>query len=145
MASTARTILSLKAVVGSHAVKKNKRSHAFEVREVSIGFADLLAGQRLAGVIVDGDVVVVAIDIHGPGSATLTYRSSDGQLGDRILTSDDSQDRFPALDRKSINLLTATSLSRPVMLCGRASGPACQPIDSNSTLGPVQAGDLRAP
>ena len=65
------------------------RSHAFEVRQVSIGFADLLAGQRLAGVIADGDVIVVAVDIHGPGSATLTYRSSDGQLGERILTSDD--------------------------------------------------------
>ncbi len=56
---------------------------------MSIGFADLLAGQRLAGVIADGDVIVVAVDIHGPGSATLTYRSSDGQLGERILTSDD--------------------------------------------------------
>ena len=56
---------------------------------MSIGFTDLIAGQRLAGVIADGDVIVVAIDIHGPGSATLTYRSSDGKLGDRILTSDD--------------------------------------------------------
>ena len=56
---------------------------------MSIGFTDLVAGQRLAGVIADGDVIVVAIDIHGPGSATLTYRSSDGQLGERILTSDD--------------------------------------------------------
>ena len=56
---------------------------------MSIGFTDLIAGQRLAGVIADGDVIVVAIDIHGPGSATLTYRSSDGQLGERILTSDD--------------------------------------------------------
>ena len=39
--------------------------------------------------IADGDVIVVAVDTHGPGSATLTYRSSDGQLGERILTSDD--------------------------------------------------------
>lgn len=56
---------------------------------MSITFSDLNAGQRLAGVIADGDVVVVAVDIHGSGSATLTYRSADGRLGDRILASDD--------------------------------------------------------
>jgi len=56
---------------------------------VTLSLANFAAGQRLAGVIADGDVIVVAVDTHGPGSATLTYRSSDGQLGERILTSDD--------------------------------------------------------
>ena len=34
---------------------------------MSIAFSDLNAGQRLAGVIADGDVVVVAVEIHGLG------------------------------------------------------------------------------
>ena len=44
---------------------------------------------RLSGVVTDGDVTVVAVDVHGPGSATLTYRTGDGRLGERIVYSDD--------------------------------------------------------
>ena len=39
---------------------------------MTLQFSDLAAGQRLSGVVADGDVVVVAIEMHGPGSATLT-------------------------------------------------------------------------
>ncbi|MYH87969.1 MAG: DEAD/DEAH box helicase, partial [Acidimicrobiaceae bacterium] len=40
---------------------------------------------RLEGVVADGEVTVVAVEMHGPGSATLTYRTGDGRLGDRII------------------------------------------------------------
>ncbi len=54
-----------------------------------LGFGDLIAGVRLSGVVADGDVTVVAADVHGPGSATLTYRTTDGRLGERIILSED--------------------------------------------------------
>ena len=54
-----------------------------------LGFGDLAAGMRLSGVVTDGDVTVVAVDVHGAGSATLTYRTGDGRLGERIITADD--------------------------------------------------------
>ena len=53
------------------------------------GFDDLTAGMRLSGVVADGDVTVVAVGVHGPGSATLTYRTDDGRLGERIIFTDD--------------------------------------------------------
>ena len=52
-------------------------------------FADLNPGKRLAGVVADGDVTVVALDVHGAWSATLTYRSAGGSLGERIISLDD--------------------------------------------------------
>ncbi len=54
-----------------------------------LGFDDLTAGKRLSGVVADGDVTVVALDVHGAGSATLTYRSATGGLGERIIMLDD--------------------------------------------------------
>lgn len=56
---------------------------------MSVTFQDVAVGKRLAGVIADGDVTVVAIEVHGETSATLTYRTGGGQLGERILTLDD--------------------------------------------------------
>ena len=44
---------------------------------------------RLSGVVADGDVTVVAVGVHGPGSATLTYRTGDGRLGERIIFAGD--------------------------------------------------------
>ncbi|MCY4272540.1 MAG: hypothetical protein OXF00_07850, partial [bacterium] len=52
-------------------------------------FDDLTAGTQLSGVVADGDVTVVALEAHGTGSATLTYRSAGGQLGERIVTLED--------------------------------------------------------
>ncbi len=52
-------------------------------------FGDLVAGMRLSGVVADGDVTIVAVEVHGPGSATLTYRTGDGRLGERIVLEDD--------------------------------------------------------
>ncbi|MXW42985.1 MAG: DUF3883 domain-containing protein [Acidimicrobiia bacterium] len=52
-------------------------------------FTDLEVGKRLSGVVADGDVTVVALDVHATGSATLTYRSASGQLGERIISRDD--------------------------------------------------------
>ena len=31
-------------------------------------------------------VTVVALQLHGPDSATLTYRTAEGQLGDRLIS-----------------------------------------------------------
>ncbi len=56
---------------------------------VALEFDDLIARKRLSGVVADGDVTVVALDVHGAGSATLTYRSATGGLGERIITLDD--------------------------------------------------------
>ena len=55
---------------------------------MTLEFGDLAAGMRLSGVVADGDVTVVAVDVHGPGSATLTYRTADGRLGERIVFAD---------------------------------------------------------
>ncbi len=52
---------------------------------MTLAFDGLVAGMRLAGVVADGEVTVVAVEMHGPGSATLTYRTGDGRLGDRII------------------------------------------------------------
>jgi hypothetical protein len=56
---------------------------------MSVAFDAIASGKRLAGVVAEGDVSVVAIEMHGPASATLTYRTADGQLGERILTGTD--------------------------------------------------------
>jgi superfamily II DNA or RNA helicase len=56
---------------------------------VAGSFSDIEAGRRLAGVVADDDVTVVAIAPHGDTSATLTYRTGDGRLDERILTLDD--------------------------------------------------------
>ena len=55
----------------------------------ALEFDDLAAGKRLSGVVADGYVTVVAVDVHGPGSATLTYKATSGQLGERIISADD--------------------------------------------------------
>ena len=52
---------------------------------MTLAFDDLVAGMRLEGVVADGHVTVVAVEMHGPSSATLTYRTGDGRLGDRII------------------------------------------------------------
>ena len=49
-------------------------------------FADIAAGTRLAGVVPNAAVTVVALQVHGPESATLTYRTADGQLGERLIS-----------------------------------------------------------
>ena len=63
-------------------------------------FGDLGAGMRLSGVVAEGDVTVVAVDVHGPGSATLTYRAGDGRLGERIVFSDDLMRMSEASERR---------------------------------------------
>jgi SNF2 family DNA or RNA helicase len=55
---------------------------------VTLGFGDLAAGMRLSGVVADAEVTVVAVEMHGPDSATLTYRTGDGRLGERIVLAD---------------------------------------------------------
>ena len=56
---------------------------------MTLGFGDLVAGMRLSGVVADADVTLVAVEMHGANSATLTYRTGDGRLGDRVMLVDD--------------------------------------------------------
>jgi superfamily II DNA or RNA helicase len=44
---------------------------------------------RLRGFVPDRDVTVVAIERHGYGSATVTYRDTEGRLGERVVTTED--------------------------------------------------------
>ena len=46
---------------------------------------DLVAGVGVAGVDPASDVIVVAVDWHGSQAITLTYRSPDGRLSERML------------------------------------------------------------
>jgi superfamily II DNA or RNA helicase len=56
---------------------------------MAIDYDDITRGKRLAGVVADGEVTVVAIERMGEFTATLTYRTADGKLDERILTVDD--------------------------------------------------------
>ena len=56
---------------------------------MTLEFGDLAAGMRLSGVVADAEVAVVAVEVHGVGSATLTYRTGGGRLGERIIQIDD--------------------------------------------------------
>ena len=67
---------------------------------MTLEFADLAAGMRLSGVEADVNVTVVAVDIHGPNSATLTYRTTDGRLGERIVFADDLANLAEASERR---------------------------------------------
>ena len=53
---------------------------------------DIEAGTRLTGVVANSDVTVVAVQMHGAVSATLTYRTADGVLGERLITVADLAD-----------------------------------------------------
>ena len=50
------------------------------------GFSDITAGTRLDGVVPNAAVTVVALQVHGPESATLTYRTAEGGLGERLIS-----------------------------------------------------------
>ena len=67
---------------------------------MTLGFGDLTAGMRLAGVVSDAEVTVVAVEMHGIGSATLTYRTGDGRLGERIVLVDDLAGLAEVSDRR---------------------------------------------
>ncbi|MDE0318930.1 MAG: helicase-related protein [Acidimicrobiaceae bacterium] len=54
--------------------------------------SDLTAGMRLSGVVAGSEVTVVAAVLHGQASATLTYRTADGVLGERLITVADLAD-----------------------------------------------------
>ena len=54
-----------------------------------LAFSDIAAGARLAGVVPNAAVTVVALQVHGPDSATLTYRTAEGGLGERLISAAD--------------------------------------------------------
>jgi len=49
---------------------------------------ELKAGLRVRGLVAAGDVTVVAVEPHGDGIVNVVYRSDEGQIGDRLLTSE---------------------------------------------------------
>ena len=53
---------------------------------VSLTFADITAGIRLAGVVPNAAVTVAALQVHGPKSATLTYRTAEGNVAQRLIS-----------------------------------------------------------
>ncbi len=61
-----------------------------------LAFTDITAGTRLAGVVPNATVTVVALQVHGPDSATLTYRTAEGGLGERLLSAADLDSLAPA-------------------------------------------------
>jgi superfamily II DNA or RNA helicase len=61
---------------------------------------ELKPGLRYDGVVAGDQVVVVAVEIHGPTSATVTYRGSGGQLGECLLAAEDLDRITPVADRR---------------------------------------------
>ena len=61
-----------------------------------VTFAEVTAGARLGGVVPNGVVTVVALEVHGPDSATLTYRTAAGGLGERLISVADLATLAPA-------------------------------------------------
>ncbi|MCY3953242.1 MAG: helicase-related protein [bacterium] len=59
-------------------------------------FAAIAAGDRLVGVVPNAAVTVVALQVHGPDSATLTYRTAEGGLDERLISAADLADITPA-------------------------------------------------
>jgi superfamily II DNA or RNA helicase len=51
---------------------------------------ELKAGLRVRGLVAAGDVTVVTVEPHGEGIVNVVYRSDDGHIGDRLVTSDDA-------------------------------------------------------
>ena len=54
--------------------------------------SELTAGMRLSGVVAGSDVTVVAAVLHGTVSGTLTHRTADCVLGERLITVADLAD-----------------------------------------------------
>ena len=61
-----------------------------------LGFSDITAGARLGGVVPNAAVTVVALQVHGSDSATLTYRTAYGELGERLISVSDLAALAPA-------------------------------------------------
>ncbi|MDW3217102.1 MAG: helicase-related protein [Acidimicrobiales bacterium] len=56
---------------------------------MSIDFPDITNGTRLTGVVAGGPATVIAFELSGDQSGTLTYEAADGSLGRRILLAAD--------------------------------------------------------
>lgn len=67
---------------------------------VLTSFEQLRPGARLAGVVAGAEVTVVAVEPHGSTSATLTYRTSEGALAERIVTLEDLATISEVADRR---------------------------------------------
>lgn len=68
--------------------------------QAAVEFSDIQPGQRLSGVVADGDVTVVSVESHGETSATLVYRDDAGRLGEQIITAADLEGMSPASERR---------------------------------------------
>ena len=50
---------------------------------------EIAAGSQLAGLVAGGPVTILAVETHGPTSATVTFRGHDGKPDDSLITSGD--------------------------------------------------------
>jgi superfamily II DNA or RNA helicase len=57
-------------------------------------------GMRFDGVVAGDHVTVVAVEVHGATSATVTYRGSAGQLGECLVSADDLARISPVSERR---------------------------------------------
>ena len=62
--------------------------------------SDVRAGLRYDGVVAGDHVTVIAIEFHGPTSATITYRSSSGRLGECLVSAADLERISPVAERR---------------------------------------------
>jgi len=61
---------------------------------------DLKSGLRVRGLVAAGEVTIVAVEPHGDGVANVVYRGDDGQIGDRLLTTEQLSDVEVATGRR---------------------------------------------
>ena len=50
--------------------------------------ADVEVGKRYSGLSAMGHATVLAVEMNGPSSATVTFRAADGRLDERVVTDD---------------------------------------------------------
>ncbi len=63
--------------------------HRVDGRTVIAGLADLTKGAVISGVIADGAVTVVDVTWHGSDVLTLTYRTAEGAVAERLIYRED--------------------------------------------------------
>lgn len=61
---------------------------------------ELKSGLRVRGLVVAGDVTIVAVESHGAGVANVVFRLDDGQIGDRLVSDEDAARMEVSLGRR---------------------------------------------
>jgi hypothetical protein len=73
---------------------------------------DLQPGLRLAGLIPGQNVAVIAVQPHGDDAVKLTYKTAEGELGDRVLGRDAEEKlAIVQLEARPLDAVARTSSS----------------------------------